>query len=100
RAQTPEAVGKAGVECPERLGVVPAVVEEKGIEHDAALPNELLAECLNGADGLRLRVLREIADVVPGVVMQERPVRVRALAFEVCEKVAPHLSRTRGADHR
>ena len=97
--QTQEAVREAGVKSPQCPRLVPAIVEQEGVEHDPTLPNELFTEGLNDAERLLLGVLREIPDVVPGVVMQKCAVRMRALALDVGEKVTPHLPWPRGTDH-
>src|SRR5205823_5182236 len=94
--QTQEAVREAGVKSPQCPRLVPAIVEQEGVERDPTLPNELFTEGLNDTERFLLGVLREISDVVPGVVMQKCAVRVRALALDVSEKVAPQLPWPRG----
>src|SRR6185437_13056253 len=88
------------MKSPECLRIVPAIVEKKAVEDDSALPNKVSAESVDRTERIGLVVLREIADVVPGVVVQKGPVWMRALPFDVLQEVAPPLAGTRGSDHR
>ena len=88
------------METPERLGIVPTVVEEERIELHATPSLQLFTERRDHGERFGLVELREVPEVVPGVVVKERPVRVRALALEVRQKVAPQLASARRSDDR
>ena len=93
-----EAVGEAGVEAPEGVGIVPAVVEEERVELDVALDDELLAEGVDAIDGAGFVETIFIAEVVPGVVVEEGLVGARALGLDVGEEGAAQLTGLRGAE--
>lgn len=90
-----EAVRKAGVKLPQGLVVVPAVVEQEGIQFHAALHGQFLAEGVDDIQRALLIVLVEVAKVVPGIIMQIGPVGMGAFAFEIGEEIAAELT---GAD--
>src|ERR1700690_325164 len=79
--------------------VVPTVIVKVRIESDAALDVKLVAEGIDHVQGTRLVVWSEIAEVVPGVVMQERAVGMGALALHVTQKIATELARRGRANH-
>jgi len=79
------------VEVPQRLGIVPAVVEQERVEPDAALGVQFSAEGLNDRERSGFVVFTEVPDVVPRVVMQERPVRMRPLTLDVFEEAPAQL---------
>src|SRR5690242_2600710 len=83
-----EAVRKAGVEVPERRVIVPPIVEQERAQRDAPLLGELGAERLDHRERARFIVRREVAEVVPRVVVQEGAVGMRPLALHVLEEVA------------
>ena len=93
-----EAVGKAGVEAPERVGIVPAIVEEIRVELYVPLDDELLAKCVDAVEGPGLGEAIFIAEVVPGVVVEEGLIGARALGFDVCEECSAELVGLRGSD--
>ena len=94
-----QAVGKTGIEFPESRGIVPAIVEEKAVELDAALLGQLLAETLHHGDRALLVVAVEISQVVPGVVMQKSSIRMSAFEFHIFQEVAAQLRGVSHADH-
>ena len=70
----------------------PAVVEEEGIEGDAAFFVQLVADGVDAVEGVILRVRVEETDVKPAVVMEIGTVGVSAFAFEIGEEGAAHLA--------
>src|SRR6202021_3610835 len=48
---------------------------------------------------IRLVIFRVIANVIPGVVMQERSIRMCALAFEIAKEPATQLSGKSNSNH-
>ncbi len=79
-----EAVGETAVELPERLGIVPAVVEDHGVDDHAALLDQVVAAEANRLQAVRLVQGEGIpGDVVPGVVVQEGAVGMGPFALEV-----------------
>jgi hypothetical protein len=76
------------IEAPEGGGVVPSVVEDEGVELDVAFLDEFGTEGVNAIKGAGLGVAILVADVVPGVVIQERLVGARTYALNVREKIA------------
>src|SRR5580698_4662959 len=69
-----ETVGKAGMKMPQVLFVVPPVVKQEGIYLYTALFDQLITESANRTHRIRLVIFRVIANVIPGVVMQERSI--------------------------
>jgi hypothetical protein len=78
--------------------VVPSVVEKEGVEDDAALLVQLAAESFDHGQRRGLVEGGEVAEVVPGVVVEKRRVRTGPLPLDVREEVAPELPVPRGAD--
>src|SRR6185312_1866110 len=64
-----ESIGKIGIESINRVGIVPAVIEEKRVHLYMALAYKLIAERMNPVQHLRLCV--GFAQIVPGVVVQK-----------------------------
>src|ERR1035438_1370799 len=95
-----ESVGETVVESPKRFVVVPAVVKQKRIELDAALFRQFPAEGIDAVQSLHLIIGTEIAEVVPGVVVQKCTIGMGPLALEIRKKIAPHLPRVSHTDHR
>src|ERR1700722_6877225 len=95
-----ESVRKARIELPQSGRIVPAIVEEKAVEFDAALPGQLLPESLNRTDGGLFVESLPGAQVVPGVVMQKRSIRMGALKFDIFQKIAAQLSGMCNSDYR
>ena len=93
-----EAVGEAVVEAPEGVGVIPAVVKEEGIELNVAVKDKLLAEGIDAVNGAGFTEAVFIAEVEPGVVVEERLIGAGALGFDVGEEVAAKLAGLRGSD--
>ena len=91
---------KTAVELPQRLGIVPAVVEDHGVDDHAALLDQVLA-----AEADRLQAVRLVqgegipGDVVPGVVVQEGAIGMGPFALQIIKERAAHLARRRHADH-
>src|SRR5439155_3783500 len=99
-AQQREAAREAGMKPPQRVGIVPAVVEQKRIEVHTARLVQLAADRTDGVERRRLVELGEVADVVPRVVMKEGAVRMGTLTLEIGEEIAPQLSGRYGAHDR
>ena len=91
-AQRRKARGEVLAELPQPRRVVPAVVEQEGIHLHAACPDEVLAIRPDYRQRFGLGVWREIADVVPGVVVQERAERCCALVLQVSLEAAAQLT--------
>jgi hypothetical protein len=68
--------------------IVPSVVEEKAVESDAAALVKLPAEPLDDGESRRLVKRREVAEVVPGVVVKKGPVRVSRSRSTYCRNRA------------
>jgi hypothetical protein len=79
--------------------IVPSVIEENGIKRDTALFVQLVTKHVDSVDCARLIVGSEITEIVPGVVVKERSIRVRSLALDVCEKRSTHLPGRRDSDY-
>jgi len=95
-----EAAGKRGAEPPQRLRIVPPVVEDQGIEPNTPLFDQLAAEEVDCLQAFRLREAAVLPrDVVPGVIVQQWPIGLRPLALDIIEKSAPHLAGRRYADN-
>src|SRR5262249_19348761 len=88
RAQRRKAVREVLAELPQVRVIVPAVVEQEGVHLHAASAHQLLTEGVNGVQRVALRVGREIADVVPGVVVQEGTKRRGTLTFQIRPETA------------
>ena len=88
------------MESPEGGRVIPPIVEQEGVEHDAALLVQLGAVRGDHGERVGFAVLGEVADVVPRVVVQEGAVGVRALALDVRLEIAPQLAGAHHASHR
>jgi hypothetical protein len=58
--------------------VVPVVIEEVGVESNATLLVKLVPEGIDAIESSLLVVGVEVAQVIPGVVMQEGAIRVGA----------------------
>src|ERR1700741_1954315 len=80
--------------------IIPAVIEQKTVDLDAALSRQLLAEAVDLLHRVVLVVAIEKSQVVPGVVMQECAVRVGTFEFEIGKKIAAQLSRMCGSEDR
>ncbi len=94
-----KAAGETGVELPKRLGVIPTVVEDHRIHGDLMGADEVLADLMDGVEAIGfVEVEGAPGDVVPGVVVEERSVRMGALAFDVVEEGAAHLAVGRHPD--
>ena len=88
------------MEVPQRLRIVPPVIEQKRVEPDAAALCELAAIRRNDRKRPRLVILAEVAQIVPRVVVEEGTVRMGALALDVLEECPSPLPVRRRADHR
>src|SRR4029078_11127523 len=88
------------MEAPQRLRIVPPIVEQERVELHAPLALQLLAERRNHRQCLGLVELREVAEVVPGVVVKEWAVGMCALALHVRQEVTSKLTGARGPDDR
>lgn len=80
--------------------IVPAVVEEKRIELDAALFSQLAAEEVDAIECVGLAIGSEVAEIVPGVVVEKGAVGMGPLFLEVSEEIAAQLSGARHAEDR
>ena len=80
------------MEVPQCLGIVPAVVEQEGVERHAALGVQLRLVGVDDRERDGFVVLVAVADVVPRVVVQERPIGMRPLALHVLEEAPPQLT--------
>jgi hypothetical protein len=74
------------VKVPQSLGIVPAVIKEKRIQLHAAFLDKFGAEGMDYVECRSFVVLIGIAEIVPGVVVQERPIRMSAFAFQVIKE--------------
>src|SRR5579884_1483911 len=95
-----KSVGKAFVKAPQRGMIVPPIVKEIRIERDAALVMQFASERVDAVQRPGFVIGVEIAQIIPGVVMQECAVRMRALALNVIQKIAAQLAWTRHSDDR
>mmetsp|Transcript_13010 Transcript_13010/g.28923 ORF Transcript_13010/g.28923 Transcript_13010/m.28923 type:complete len:276 (+) Transcript_13010:1941-2768(+) len=95
-----EALGEVGVFVPEPMvGVVPTIIEKDGVQ--AAPPlRELSVDRQHGL----CRILRMVglarANVIPAVVVQNRPYRGGPLAIQVGKKTSPQLLRRSHPKHQ
>src|SRR5580658_1489739 len=94
-----ETVGKAGMKMPQMPFVVPPVVKQEGVYLHTALFHQTVAKSANRTHRIRLVIFRVIANVIPGVVMQERSIRMCALTFEIAKEPAAQLSRKSNSNH-
>src|SRR5579871_6804469 len=94
-----KAIGETPVEFPKRSVVVPSIVEENGIKCYTPLIVQLMTKGIDSANCASLIVRIEIAEVIPGVVVQEGSIRVRSLAFDISKKCSTHLSWGSNADY-
>ena len=100
-----KAVGKTGMEVPERVPFVPPVIPEIGRDEHPA-PVHLGAERLHDAQRLRLvhallprQVVAIDVEVEPAVVVRHHTVRVRTLSLQVLLKAAARVCALVAADH-
>ena len=84
-----EAMGESRVEAPQGMRVIPAIVEEKGIELHMPCNDELLAEGIDSVKRASLIKAVSIAKVKPRVVMQKWLVGAWAFALDISEKCPP-----------
>ena len=88
------------VKLPEGRVVVPAIIEHERVQLNPALDHEFLAKSINDVQRAGFIVFVEIPEVVPGVVVQEGAVRMRAFALQIAEQeTAPGLTRGHKAHH-
>ena len=100
RAMRGEAAGESGVKLPQRLVVVPAVVEHEGVELHAAPGRQLRAERTDHLQTLRLvHFQSRRSDVEPGDVVDERPVGPSPLPFQVILECTAELTLRGHANH-
>src|ERR1019366_3862090 len=81
-AQFCEPVGKALMKLPQRGRIVPAIVEEKRVDGNATLLRQLCTESIDDLQRTGLIVLVEVAEVVPRVVVEKRPIRMRTFTLD------------------
>src|SRR5215469_9782333 len=84
---------EAWVELPERIGIVPAIVQKKGIQLRSALADQFAAERVDRVQDISRTVAIAVTNVVPAVVMEKWLIRTGALPLQIGEETAPHLSR-------
>src|SRR5690349_16612773 len=87
------------MEFPDRVVIVPPVVEEEGIHFHSSLLDEFPTKLADSIDTVGLVVRCEITDVIPRVVMQERLIAPCPLALDVREKRPSHLTSRCDADY-
>ena len=81
------------MEFPKSFAVIPAVVKKKGIHLHAALLHQFAAKIINRIEAFCLVIFLLVpGDIEPGIVVQKRPVRMHAFAFEVSQKAAAQLA--------
>ncbi len=88
------------IEMPQRLRIVPSVIKQKRVHLHAALLHQLIAERMHTIQRRRLIKAVAIPNVVPRVVMQKSPVRMRPLLLDIRKKIPPHLPWSRHPNHR
>src|ERR1700722_10818075 len=88
------------MKMPQMFFVVPPIVKHKRVHLYAALLHQLVAKSANRTHRIRLVIFRVIANVIPGVVMQEGSIRMCALTFEVGQESAAQLAGKSNSSHR
>lgn len=74
------------------MGIVPAVVHQKRVQHHATLTYKLLSEGVHAIENLWCTEALSPPQIIPGVVVQKCPIRVGSLHLQIRQKVSPHLS--------
>ena len=57
--------------------VIPAVIEEERVQLNSAFLGQFVPECVDAIQRPCLVVRRKVAEIVPGIIVQKRPVRMR-----------------------
>src|SRR5215472_18895356 len=84
---------EAGIELPERISIVPAIVQKKGVQLHSALADQFAAERVDRVQDISRTVAIAVTNVIPAVVMEKWLIRTGALPLQIGEETAPHLSR-------
>ncbi len=85
-------MGKGLAERPGAGQVVPAVVEQEGIDLHPALDAQFFTEGMDTVQRIGFGIGGVIADIVPGIVVQEGAIGVGAFRLDIVEKVAAQLA--------
>src|SRR5258708_39575339 len=93
-------IGKTIVERPEGFGVIPTVVEEERGQFHTALLRQFMLEQVHTIQRASLVIGREIAEIVPGVVVKKSSVGMRPLPLHIRKEAAPHLPGTCDTSYR
>ena len=87
------------MEMPKIFSVIPSVVKQEGVHLYAALFHQLVAKRVNRSQRVCFVVFGKIADVIPGVVMEESSIGMGTLTFQVGQEPAPQLPGSGDSDH-